>query len=68
LRPVRSEQGFNLDAAVVLVGFELNNVLFGMSYDLNLQALNARQRQGAFEISIAYLGSFESEGIACPKF
>jgi hypothetical protein len=57
-----------LDAAVVLVGFEVNNVLFGMSYDLNLQALNARQRQGAFELSIAYLGSFESEGIACPKF
>ncbi len=68
VRPVRSTSGTNLDAAVALVGFEVNNVLIGLSYDLNLGALSARQRQGAFEISIAYLGNYANEGIICPKF
>jgi type IX secretion system PorP/SprF family membrane protein len=68
LRPVRNNNGMGIDAAVALVGLEYNNVLFGMSYDLNLRALTANQRQGAFEISIAYLGDYESGGIVCPKF
>lgn len=68
VRPVRNSDGLGLDAAVVLAGFEFNNVLLGLSYDLNLKALGANQRQGAFEISVAYLGNFENEGIVCPKF
>ncbi len=68
VRPVRSVNGFNVDAAVALLGFEVNNILFGLSYDLNLPALQAGQRQAAFEISVAYLGSYESEDILCPKF
>lgn len=67
-RPVRNNDGFGLDALVALVGIELNNVLIGLSYDLNLQALSANQRQGAFEISIAYLGNYDNEEIICPKF
>lgn len=67
-RPVRNDDAFGLDAVVALVGLEFNNVLFGLSYDLNLKALSARQRQGAFEISIAYLGEYENEEILCPKF
>jgi type IX secretion system PorP/SprF family membrane protein len=68
VRPVKNVENMSLDAAVVLLGFEINNVLIGMSYDLNLKAIGANQRQGAFEISVAYLGDFESEGIPCPKF
>lgn len=67
-RPVRNSDGFGLDAVVALVGFEFNNVLVGVSYDLNLKALSANQRQGAFELSIAYLGNYDSEEILCPKF
>jgi type IX secretion system PorP/SprF family membrane protein len=67
-RPVRAYNGSNLDAVVALVGFELNSVLVGLSYDLNIGALSAKQRQGAFEISIAYLGNYADEGIICPKF
>ncbi len=67
-RPVRSKDGFALDAVVALLGFEINNVLFGLSYDLNLNALAVNQRQGAFEITIAYLGNYENEDILCPKF
>jgi type IX secretion system PorP/SprF family membrane protein len=68
VRPVRNDDSFGVDAVVALLGFEVNNVLLGLSYDLNFRALSADQRQGAFEISIAYLGEYESEEILCPKF
>lgn len=68
LRPVRTESSFGLDAVVALVGIEFNNILFGLSYDLNPKALSVGQRQGAFEISIAYLGEYQNEEILCPKF
>lgn len=67
-RPVRSINGIGLDALVAMAGVEFSNVLVGLSYDLNLQALGANQRQGAFEISIAYLGNYDNEEILCPKF
>lgn len=70
VRPVGQESGgFDLDALVLMTGFELNNVLLGFSYDITLNDLSAtRQGQGAFEISIAYLGNYENETILCPKF
>lgn len=68
VRPVRNNDGFGLDAVVALVGFEVSNVVFGISYDINPRALGFSQRQGAFEISVAYLGEYENEEILCPKF
>jgi type IX secretion system PorP/SprF family membrane protein len=68
VRPVRNNDGVGIDAVVALLGLEYNNVLLGLSYDLNLRALQYNQRQGAFEISIAYLGNYENEDILCPKF
>ena len=67
-RPVRNSDGMGLDALVALAGIEFNNVLIGLSYDLNLKALGANQRQGAFEISVAYLGNYDNEEILCPMF
>lgn len=67
-RPVRNSDGMGLDALVALAGIEFNNVLIGLSYDLNLKAIGANQRQGAFEISVAYLGNYDNEEILCPKF
>ncbi|MBV6443056.1 MAG: type IX secretion system membrane protein PorP/SprF [Haliscomenobacteraceae bacterium CHB4] len=68
VRFVRNDDAVGHDAVVALVGFEFSNVLIGMSYDLNLRALEAKQRQSAFEISIAYLGEYENEEVLCPKF
>lgn len=67
-RPVRNNGGFGFDAVVALFGLEVNSMLFGLSYDLNLRALEAGQRQGAFELSISYLGNYDNEKILCPKF
>jgi type IX secretion system PorP/SprF family membrane protein len=68
-RAARSSKAINFDAASVMVGFELNNFLLGMSYDLNLKGLSAYNRnQGAFEISLGYLGDYDNDAILCPKF
>ncbi|MEM1319767.1 MAG: PorP/SprF family type IX secretion system membrane protein [Bacteroidota bacterium] len=70
VRPVSNEQDeITLDAVIVLVGFEFNNVLFGLSYDVNIDSYRTfDQGQNAIEFSATYLGSFEDESILCPKF
>jgi type IX secretion system PorP/SprF family membrane protein len=69
VRPVRNNNGVGIDAVVLLAGFEINSVQFGISYDLNISALaKAGARQGAFEISAAYMGNYDNEEILCPKF
>ncbi len=68
LRPVYDDNNKpRLDAIVALVGLEFNNILFGFSYDVNLNKIAPFNRR-AFEISIAYLGEYEDELILCPKF
>jgi len=67
-RPVRNDGAFGFDAVVALFGLEIKSMLFGLSYDLNLNALQANQRQGAFELSISYLGDYDNEKVLCPKF
>lgn len=68
VRPVTDEDNsIRMDAVVMLVGFEFNNVLFGISYDLNLGETTNFERT-TFEFSVAYLGQYEDDLILCPKF
>ncbi len=68
VRPVRNQDdSIDLDALVLMAGIELNAVIIGLSYDLNLQNISTARR-GAFEMSITYIGDFEDDGILCPKF
>lgn len=69
-RPVGNyDDSFSLDAIIIMAGLEYNNVLFGLSYDATFSDLKSTGRgQGAFEISIAYLGDYDNETILCPKF
>jgi type IX secretion system PorP/SprF family membrane protein len=67
-RPVADgEASYRLDAIVGMVGIELNNVLFGLSYDAYTGA-TAGFNRGSVEFSIAYLGDYEEDLILCPKF
>ncbi len=70
VRPVRNDQeDFGLDAVILMVGFEISNVLFGLSYDANIADLKThKQGQNAIEFSAMYQGSFDDESILCPKF
>lgn len=69
-RPVRTESDFiDLDAIVAMVGLELNGVLIGFSYDASISDLGTfRQGQNSFELSVSYIGNFESDDIMCPSF
>lgn len=69
LRPVKNETGFNLDAVVMMAGLEYNNIMVGVSYDLNLPTLkNYRRSQNVFEISLIYLGEYDNDELLCPTF
>ncbi len=69
LRGVRNNNGVSLDGIAFLAGIEYNNVLFGMSYDLNLPSLrDYKVYQNIFEISLIYLGDFDNSEILCPTF
>ncbi|MCB0686865.1 MAG: PorP/SprF family type IX secretion system membrane protein [Saprospiraceae bacterium] len=63
------EGGAKLDDIGFLVGMSMGDLFIGMSYDLNLRDIvKYTTGQGAFELSITYLGNYEDEGGACPTF
>lgn len=70
VRPVGNfDDSFSLDAAIVMVGIEYRNILFGLSYDATLVALqNSNRGQGAFEFSVSYSSDTQNESLLCPKF
>lgn len=69
VRPVRYDDGFNFDAAVLMAGIEYNGILLGFSYDLNLPTLqNFKRQQNVFEISLVYLGEYDDDELLCPSF
>ena len=69
LRGVKNTNGVSLDGVAFLAGIEYNNVLFGMSYDLNLPSLrDYKVYQNIFEISLIYLGEFDNSELLCPTF
>ncbi|PHI21770.1 hypothetical protein CEQ90_00340 [Lewinellaceae bacterium SD302] len=71
VRPVQNDDSkFSMDSAIAFFGVEYSNFLLGLSYDIGLNQLNTdRRHQGAFELSVAYLGqSDDDEAVPCPKF
>jgi type IX secretion system PorP/SprF family membrane protein len=59
------------DAAVADVGYHLNNLVIGLSYDFNTSALStATDGQGGFELSVTYVFPRLIKGTApvCPRF
>lgn len=62
-------ENLSVGAAIFMVGFETNNVLFGFSYDLPTTGIQATQTgQSVFEFTIAYLGNYVNETVLCPEF
>jgi type IX secretion system PorP/SprF family membrane protein len=70
LAAVRDVEGApKLDDFGALIGMGLGDLLIGLSYDFNLRDIVKYQTgQGAFELSLTYLGNYEDEGGACPTF
>jgi type IX secretion system PorP/SprF family membrane protein len=69
VRPVKNLKNISVDAVALLFGMEFNNILFGLSYDLNIPTLtNYKKFQNSFEISLIYLGDYENDELLCPQF
>ncbi|HEX9778953.1 MAG TPA: PorP/SprF family type IX secretion system membrane protein, partial [Geopsychrobacteraceae bacterium] len=61
----------NRDAVLALVGLEIDNIVFGVSYDITVSdASKANQGQGAFELSLSYNGCVSAKRriTHCPRF
>ncbi len=53
----------------LLMGFEIEGIRLGLSYDLSLDDLSHySQRQGIFELSITIMGEYTNENDLCPQF
>lgn len=69
LRPVNEFNHFDLAAAVLMAGIELNKLNIGLSYDAHLASLTSQfERLGSFEISLRYIGEYENDSFFCPEF
>jgi type IX secretion system PorP/SprF family membrane protein len=56
-------------SVVPFVGFQLNNVLVGVSYDVGINTLLHNQRNfSTLEFSVSYLGEYDNQPVFCPKF
>jgi len=58
------------DAAIADVGYHLDNLIIGLSYDFNTSALNtASNGQGGFELSVSYVfrKRIKSPAPVCPR-
>lgn len=61
--------GFGPESLIFMFGLEINNVLFGLSYDANLSSISdERTGQGALEFSISFTGQHENLNYICPDF
>lgn len=61
--------GFGVESLILQAGIEYNSMIFGLSYDHNMDDLFSNRRGlGAFELSINILGQYENEDTFCPTF
>lgn len=70
LRMAGGDEGFGPDSVVGLVGVEVADFLFGLSYDIGINPQVVRPRyRSAFELSVSYIGLGDDDGaVPCPKF
>ena len=69
LRGTSHFDGFGIESVILMAGFEVNNWIFGFSYDQNLEDLSgSRQGLNAFEVSIIYIGEHDNSIGWCPTF
>lgn len=61
-------ESFHLNSVSVLAGFEVSEMIVGLSYEYFLTEIAQTGTFGAFELSVSYVGNFEGEEDFCPKF
>lgn len=65
----RDLESVDITTLIPFVGFQLNNFLIGLSYDIGLNTLIRNNRNfSTFEFSMSYLGEYDNQPLFCPKF
>jgi type IX secretion system PorP/SprF family membrane protein len=63
------DSGFKPSALYLMMAYEMEGLLIGLSHDVTLTNLKAQSPgKGAFELSISYTGFYENEDAMCPTF
>lgn len=68
-RVVKDVSTVSPESLIFMAGFERNNIILGMSYDLSLRNLTDTPKSlSSFEISITYIGEHSNDNQFCPQF
>ncbi len=68
-RMVNGIENASAESFIIMGGIEVNQFIFGLSYDQNLNDLvTDRLGLNAFELSITYLGEHDNTSYLCPEF
>lgn len=69
IRGVRNYDKFGLESVIAMAGFEMNNFIFGISYDQNLNGfLGGRKSLSSLELSVVYIGEYHNDDNFCPQW
>ncbi len=69
VRASNSVSGLGIAHVTSFAGFEVSNMLLGISYDINMRdVVNQAQGLGVFEISVSYTGEVIEDSAFCPQF
>jgi len=69
LRGVKNYNNFGMESIIGMVGVEMNNFIFGFSYDQNVSNLvKDRRSLSSLEISLIYIGEHNNEDNFCPQW
>ena len=61
--------GFKPSAAYLMMAYEINGLLIGLSHDIALGGLGSVSTgKGAFEFSLSFTGFYENDENMCPSF
>ena len=66
---VKDLDGIGLTTVSPFAGFQLNNILIGVSYDVGVNTLvRSNRNYSTLEFSVSYLGEYDNQPLFCPKF
>ncbi|MBK9253923.1 MAG: PorP/SprF family type IX secretion system membrane protein [Saprospiraceae bacterium] len=69
LRGVKNRDNYGLESFIAMAGIEMNNFIFGFSYDQSLGSLvRDRRSLSSFEFSVTYIGEHHNNDNFCPQF
>lgn len=69
IRGVQNKNAMGLESVIAMTGLEMNDFIFGFSYDQNVGGIiRGRRSLSSFEFSVIYIGEYHNEDNFCPQW